>query len=158
MPTDISLLFIELGVVIVGLAVIARLSSSLGFSTIPLYLLAGLAFGKGGLAPLPLSQDFIHVGAEFGVLLLLFMLGLEYTGDELKQQLQTGLPSGVVDLALNFSARRDRRVSLGMESSRRSSVGRRHLYIVFRSDRQDPGGLGPFEQSRNPRCHVRTGA
>ena len=102
MPTDISLLFVELGVVIVGLAVVARLSSSLGFSTIPLYLLAGLAFGKGGLAPLPLSQDFIHVGAEIGVLLLLFMLGLEYTGEQLKQQLQTGLPAGWMDLALNF--------------------------------------------------------
>ena len=102
MPTDISLLFIELGVVIVGLAVVARLSSRLGFSTIPLYLLAGLAFGKGGLAPLPLSQDFIHVGAEIGVLLLLFMLGLEYTGEQLKQQLQTGLPAGLMDLALNF--------------------------------------------------------
>ncbi len=102
MPPDISLLFIELGVVIVGLAVVARLSSSLGFSTIPLYLLAGLAFGKGGLAPLPLSQDFIHVGAEIGVLLLLFMLGLEYTGEQLKQQLQTGLPAGAMDLVLNF--------------------------------------------------------
>jgi monovalent cation:H+ antiporter-2, CPA2 family len=102
MPGDISLLFIELGIVIVGLAAAARLSSRLGFSTIPLYLLAGLAFGKGGLAPLPLSQGFIHVGAEIGVLLLLFMLGLEYTGEELKQQLRTGLPAGLVDLALNF--------------------------------------------------------
>jgi monovalent cation:H+ antiporter-2, CPA2 family len=102
MPHDISLLFIELGVVIVGLAVVARLSSNMGFSTIPLYLLAGLAFGKGGLAPLPLSQDFIRIGAEIGVLLLLFMLGLEYTGEQLKQQLQTGLPAGLVDLALNF--------------------------------------------------------
>src|SRR5579872_3196616 len=102
MPGDISLLFIELGIVIVGLAVAARVSSSLGFSTIPLYLVAGLAFGKGGLAPLPLSQDFIHVGAEIGVLLLLFMLGLEYTGDQLKQQLQTGLPAGLIDLVLIF--------------------------------------------------------
>ena len=102
MPSDISWLFIELGIVIVGLAAAARLSSRLGFSTIPLYLLAGVAFGKGGLAPLPLSQGFIHVGAEIGVLLLLFMLGLEYTGEELKQQLQTGLPAGLVDLALNF--------------------------------------------------------
>jgi CPA2 family monovalent cation:H+ antiporter-2 len=102
MPGDISLLFIELGMAIVGLAVAARVSSRLGFSTIPLYLLAGLAFGKGGIAPLPLSQEFIHVGAEIGVLLLLFMLGLEYTGEELKRQLQTGLPAGVVDLILNF--------------------------------------------------------
>jgi len=102
MPGEISLLFIELGLVILGLAVAARVSSRLGFSTIPLYLLAGLAFGKGGLAPLPLSQDFIHVGAEIGVLLLLFMLGLEYTGEELKQQLHTGLPAGLMDIVLNF--------------------------------------------------------
>ncbi len=102
MPSDISLLFIELGLAIVGLAVLARISSSLGFSTIPLYLIAGLAFGEGGLSPLPLSQEFIHVGGEIGVLLLLFMLGLEYTGEELKEQLQTGLPAGLVDLLLNF--------------------------------------------------------
>ena len=97
-----SQVFIELGVAIVGLALLARFANRLGFSAIPLYLLAGLAFGNGGLAPLHVSQDFIHVGAEIGVLLLLFMLGLEYTGEELKANLQTGLPSGVVDFALNF--------------------------------------------------------
>jgi len=36
------------------------------------------------------------------VLLLLFMLGLEYTGEELKHHLRTMLPSGALDLALNF--------------------------------------------------------
>lgn len=102
MPGGTSLLFIELGAAIVGLAILARLASRFGFSTIPLYLLAGLAFGNGGLAPLNLSQEFIHVGAEIGVLLLLFMLGLEYTGEQLKHHLRTGLPAGVVDLALNF--------------------------------------------------------
>src|SRR3954462_2495793 len=103
MPSDISWLFIELGVVIVGLAAAARLSSRLGFSTIPLYLLAGLAFGKGGLAPLNVSNGFIHIGAEIGVLLLLFMLGLEYTGKQLKDSLGSGLPAGAVDLLLNFT-------------------------------------------------------
>jgi len=102
MPGDVSLLFIELGAAIVGLAILARIASRLGFSTIPLYLIAGLAFGKGGLAPLDLSQEFIRIGAEIGVLLLLFMLGLEYTGDELKRQLGSALPAGMVDLALNF--------------------------------------------------------
>lgn len=99
---DFSLLFIELGSVVVGLAVLARLASRWGFSSIPLYLLAGLAFGNGGLVPLELSKDFIELGAEIGVLLLLFMLGLEYTGDELKQNLRSGLPAGLVDFALNF--------------------------------------------------------
>jgi CPA2 family monovalent cation:H+ antiporter-2 len=56
-----------------------------------LYLLAGVAFGKGGLAPLDFSQEFIHTGAEIGVLVLLFMLGLEYTPEELTHNLRTGV-------------------------------------------------------------------
>jgi monovalent cation:H+ antiporter-2, CPA2 family len=99
---DSSRLFIELGCAIVGLAFLARLANRLGFSAIPLYLLAGLAFGKGGLAPLNFSEDFIHTGAEIGVLLLLFMLGLEYSGEELQQNLRTGFPAGVADFVLNF--------------------------------------------------------
>jgi monovalent cation:H+ antiporter-2, CPA2 family len=86
----------------VGLALLARLSSRWAFSAIPLYLLAGLAFGSGGLVPLNLSKDFIQIGAGIGILLLLFMLGLEYSGDQLKQNLRSGLPGGVIDLMLNF--------------------------------------------------------
>jgi CPA2 family monovalent cation:H+ antiporter-2 len=100
---DMSQIFVELGTAIVGLAVLARVATRFGFSAIPLYLLAGLAFGNGGLAPLDVSQSFIHTGAEIGVLLLLFMLGLEYTGEELKHNLRVGLPAGAVDLALNFT-------------------------------------------------------
>ena len=47
--------------------------------TIPLYLTAGLAFGKGGIVPLVTAEEFVQVGAEIGLILLLFMLGLEYT-------------------------------------------------------------------------------
>jgi monovalent cation:H+ antiporter-2, CPA2 family len=101
-PHEASQIFIELGAAIISLALLGRLASRIGFSSIPLYLLLGLAFGNGGLAPLKVSEDFIHVGAEIGVLLLLFMLGLEYTGEELKHHLRTTLPSGAVDLALNF--------------------------------------------------------
>lgn len=68
------------------------------------YLLAGLAFGNGGLAPLNVSTAFIQLGAAIGVLLLLFMLGLEYSGEELKDNLVRGLPAGVMDLVLNFPA------------------------------------------------------
>jgi CPA2 family monovalent cation:H+ antiporter-2 len=99
---DVSPIFIELGVVIGGLAILARFANRLGFSAIPLYLLAGLAFGNGGLVPLNVSENFTSTGAEIGVLLLLFMLGLEYTGEDLKENLQTGLASGLVDFALNF--------------------------------------------------------
>ena len=73
-----------------------------GFSSISIYLLAGLGFGNGGLAPLNLSKSFIQLGAEVGVLLLLFMLGLEYSGEQLKESLSRGWPAGVVDFMLNF--------------------------------------------------------
>jgi monovalent cation:H+ antiporter-2, CPA2 family len=95
---NVSQIFLELGAAIVGLGVLARLANRLGFSAIPLYLLAGLAFGNGGLAPLNFSEHFIHTGAEIGLLLLLFMLGLEYTEHDLKRNLQVGLPAGLVDL------------------------------------------------------------
>jgi len=99
---DVAWVFIELGVAILGLATLARIAHRFGFSAIPLYLIGGLAFGNGGLIPLNFSQDFVHVGAEIGVILLLFMLGLEYSGAELRANLRTGFTAGVVDLLLNF--------------------------------------------------------
>jgi CPA2 family monovalent cation:H+ antiporter-2 len=99
---DASRRFVELGGAVVGLAFLARVANRWGLSTVPLYLLAGLAFGNGGLAPLDLSRAFVQSGADIGVLLLLFMLGLEYTGQELKQNLRTGLAAGLVDFVLNF--------------------------------------------------------
>lgn len=101
-PAHASVSFVELGCAVIGLAVLARIASRWGFSAIPLYLLAGLAFGNGGLMPLNVSENFIHTGAEIGVLLLLFMLGLEYTGEQLKDTLRSGLPAGILDLMLNF--------------------------------------------------------
>ena len=102
MTPAIALPFIELGLIIIGLALIARLASRWGFSAIPLYLLAGLAFGNGGLLPLQVSQEFVHLGAEMGVVLLLYMLGLEYSSNELTSNLRSGLPGGLVDFLLNF--------------------------------------------------------
>lgn len=96
------MLFIELGAAVTGLAVLSRLASRWGFSAIPLYLIGGLAFGKGGLLPFNFSENFIGVGAEIGIVLLLFMLGLEYTGEELMTSLRSGVPAGIVDLLLNF--------------------------------------------------------
>ncbi len=96
---EVATIFLELGAVVLVLAVIARLAAYTGFSPIPGYLLAGLAFGA--LSPTELTGDFIDVGAQIGVVLLLFTLGLEYTGDELVGNLRTGLPAGAADLILN---------------------------------------------------------
>jgi CPA2 family monovalent cation:H+ antiporter-2 len=94
--------FVEIGAVALALAVLARLAGRLGITTIPFYLLAGLAVGKGGFAPLDVSADFIGLVAEIGVLLLLLTLGLEYTADELRYGLRTGLVPGGTDAVLNF--------------------------------------------------------
>ncbi|MFF0745139.1 cation:proton antiporter [Streptomyces sp. NPDC004111] len=94
-------LLIELGAVILALGIIGRLAGRIGLSPIPLYLLAGLAFGHGGLIPLDASEEFTAVGAEIGVILLLLLLGLEYSASELVTSLKTQYPSGIVDFVLN---------------------------------------------------------
>jgi len=99
---DPSLAFIEIGAVVLVLSVLARVAARLGITAIPLYLVAGLAVGKGGIAPLDISADFISLTAEIGVLLLLLTLGLEYTADELRHGLRTGVRPGLVDAAANF--------------------------------------------------------
>jgi monovalent cation:H+ antiporter-2, CPA2 family len=94
-------LLIEIGAVLLALGLLGRLGSRWGMSPIPLYLLGGLAFGKGGLLPLSASQDFFSVVAEIGVVLLLLTLGLEYAPEELVASLRTGARSGLVDALLN---------------------------------------------------------
>jgi CPA2 family monovalent cation:H+ antiporter-2 len=91
----------ELGATLLVLSVLATQARRVGLSPIPLYLLAGLAFGRGGLVPLDASAEFISGGAELGVVLLLFSLGLEYSGAELVSGLRRHAPDGVVDLVLN---------------------------------------------------------
>ena len=97
-----SLFLIELGGVVLLLAVLARLALRFGFSPIPLYLLAGLAFGQGGVVPLVTADEFIAAGAEIGLILLLFTLGLEYSARELVDALRTNAVAGAVDLLANF--------------------------------------------------------
>jgi CPA2 family monovalent cation:H+ antiporter-2 len=100
---DAGLLFLEVGAVVLALAVLAGLAHRLSVTAIPFYLVAGLAVGEGGIAPLDLSEEFISEVAEIGVLLLLLMLGLEYGADELRHGLRTGLRPGLVDAAANFA-------------------------------------------------------
>lgn len=98
---DTTALLIELGAIILGLGLLGRLAGRVGFSPIPLYLLAGLAFGHGGLIPMAASEEFIATGAEIGVILLLLLLGLEYSASDLVTNLKTQYPSGIVDFVLN---------------------------------------------------------
>ncbi|MBT2532600.1 cation:proton antiporter [Arthrobacter sp. ISL-48] len=98
----LALTLIELGAVVFCLGLLARLAGRIGMSPIPLYLVGGLAFGAGGVVKLEGMQEFAHLSGEIGVILLLLMLGLEYTAAELVTGLRRSWQAGVLDLVLNF--------------------------------------------------------
>ena len=103
MHTGGDLLIIELGAVVLGLAIVARLARRIGIPALPLYLLVGLALGEGGLVELPASAEFIEAGAEIGLILMLLMLGLEFSVHELIVNVRRSTLAGIVDFALNFA-------------------------------------------------------
>ncbi|EPR76983.1 putative transmembrane transport protein [Leifsonia rubra CMS 76R] len=94
-------LLIEVGALLLVLSVLGRIASRFGFSAIPLYLLAGLAIGEGGFLPFDASEEFFEVGSQIGVILLLTMLGLEYSAEELVSNLKKSRISGILDGVFN---------------------------------------------------------
>jgi monovalent cation:H+ antiporter-2, CPA2 family len=96
-----ALELIELGAVFFGLGLLGRLAGRIGLSPIPLYLLGGLCFGSGGLVPLGDIGEFTSLAGEVGVVLLLLLLGLEYTAAELITGLRRSWTAGVLDIVLN---------------------------------------------------------
>lgn len=94
-------LLLELGVILTALTVLGTIARRFALSPIPLYLLAGLALGEGGIAPIPASADFVSTGASIGVVLLLLTLGLEFSIGEFASSLRRHLPSAWVDVLLN---------------------------------------------------------
>ena len=99
--TGTSFALLELGLVFVGLGLLSWLALKLRISAVPLFLVAGLSLGKGGVAPLALSEDFLNLGAEIGALLLLLVMGFEYSASELVSTLRSKWTIGLVDLAVN---------------------------------------------------------
>jgi monovalent cation:H+ antiporter-2, CPA2 family len=94
-------LLLELGVVLTALTVLGAVARRYALSPIPLYLLAGLAIGDGGIAPVPAAGEFVATGASIGVVLLLLTLGLEFSIAEFASSLRRHLPSAWVDVVLN---------------------------------------------------------
>lgn len=92
---------IELGAVLFGLGILGRLAWRIGVSPIPLYLVGGLAFGQGGIVTLGGIDEFTQIGGEIGVVLLLLLLGLEYSAGELMTGLRRSWVAGLIDMALN---------------------------------------------------------
>lgn len=96
-----ALELLELGAVFFGLGLLGRLAQRMALSPIPLYLLGGLAFGAGGIIPLGDIGDFTSLAGEVGVVLLLLLLGLEYSAVELVTGLKRSWTAGIVDIVLN---------------------------------------------------------
>ena len=94
-------LLLELGVLLIVLSALGTFARRLSLSPVPLYLLAGLAVGEGGLLAVPASGQYIQASAQIGLVLLLLTLGLEFSGDEFAESLKRHMPSVVVDFVLN---------------------------------------------------------
>jgi len=100
-PTHAAVVLIELGVIFLLLAVLGRVAARIGIPSVPLYLLAGLLIGDGGLFKVNAGEEFLAIGAQIGVVLLLLLLGLEYSPIDLKNGLKTSWQAGLVDVVAN---------------------------------------------------------
>ncbi|MFI2431339.1 cation:proton antiporter [Streptomyces sp. NPDC018693] len=114
MRTPVTLL-LELGVILAALSVLGTVARRFTLSPIPLYLLAGLALGEGGLAPVPAAGQFVETGASIGVVLLLLTLGLEFTMTEFAAGMRRHVPSALVDVVLNAAPGAVAGVLLGLD-------------------------------------------
>lgn len=96
-----TLILIEIGALLLLLSFAGRFAAKIGQSPIPLYMTVGLFFGTGGFMALDTSRSFFETGSEIGVVLLLLMLGLEYSPKELVGNLKKSAISGLWDALLN---------------------------------------------------------
>ncbi|GAA3494663.1 cation:proton antiporter [Streptomyces prasinosporus] len=116
MHTPIALL-LELGVILTALSLLGAVARRFALSPVPLYLVAGLALGDGGLAPVPAAREFVDTGAAIGVILLLLVLGLDFTVREFTASLHRHRSSAAVDLVLNAAPGAAAGWLLGLDST-----------------------------------------
>lgn len=100
-PHHTALVLIELGVIFLVLAAVGRVAARIGIPSVPLYLLAGLIMGEGSLFKVDAGEEFLAIGAQIGVVLLLLLLGLEYSPVDLKVGLKTSWQAGLLDAFAN---------------------------------------------------------
>lgn len=99
-PENAALLA-EIGGALLVLGIVAFIANRLKFSVVPLYLLIGLAIGEGGLVPLSLSEEFLNTGAQIGAIMLLLLLGLEYSAYDLAKAFKERKSAGFIDFFAN---------------------------------------------------------
>jgi len=97
-----AVLFIEIGVLLLFLGLIAFLAIKIKLSIVPIFLLTGLFIGNGWFLDIKSSDEFLKISAEIGAVLLLLLLGLEYTSRELFTSVKERKFLGIIDLIINF--------------------------------------------------------
>lgn len=99
--TTDSVMLAEIGAALLVLGIVAFIANRLKFSVVPLYLLIGLAIGEGGIVPLSVSEEFMNTGAQIGAIMLLLLLGLEYSAYDLSKAFQERKSAGLIDFLAN---------------------------------------------------------
>ncbi|SIR80443.1 cation:proton antiporter [Natronorubrum thiooxidans] len=117
-----STALIDIGVLFAAVALAGLLANRINQSVIPFYIVIGMLLGEYvlgtidfpallGTAAIPhgselalIETDFIYVGAELGIVLLLFFLGLEFNLDRLIAAKEQIGKAGTIDLVVNFGA------------------------------------------------------
>jgi CPA2 family monovalent cation:H+ antiporter-2 len=98
---------LAVGAMFAAVAAASFVSSRLDVSAIPLYILAGLGANEhvAGALGLPgvTANAFVTVGAELGIVFLLFFLGLEFNLERLVADRARIGTAGVADFAVNFT-------------------------------------------------------
>ena len=106
----------EIGVMFVVIAVVGGVASALRQSVIPFYIVVGMlssGFVAGRVSEAALgtelavgqstaAEHFIELGAELGIVFLLFFLGLEFNLERLFANRERISTAGTVDLVINF--------------------------------------------------------
>ncbi|MFB6096731.1 MAG: cation:proton antiporter [Haloferacaceae archaeon] len=101
-----GVMLLEVGAMFAAIALVSLVASRAGVSPIPLYILAGIALnqfvlGRLGL-PAVAETTFVEVGANLGIVFLLFFLGLEFHLDRLLADRSRIGSAGLVDFVVNF--------------------------------------------------------
>ena len=116
--TDVAGELLELGVMFAALALVGALAARIGQSVIPFYIVVGMVsspFVAGEVTDAVLGRElavglsaevdnFVELGAELGIVFLLFFLGLEFNLERLIESKERIGKVGAIDLGLNFGA------------------------------------------------------
>lgn len=144
-----------LGLLFVFAYSVGRLGKFVGLPTIPIYMLVGfLASPFTRLLPLSIAAPDIHLVAVFGLILLLFSLGLEFDQDEFYGNARALLLSGgtriLINMAIGFGlgmwigwGTREALIIAGMTATSSSAIVTKLLIELRRlANRETPAILG----------------